>query len=87
MVDDEEAVEDLLAQFPVREADEPITREFLRAEMAELRTEMADQRTELRAEIAELTRSLVTWMIAIAGIGVTMVSVAIAVAALYVGPG
>ena len=45
-----------LSQFPAREGEEPITRDFLRAELAELRaelrSEMSDWGNGLRAEIA-----------------------------------
>ena len=36
----EEEAEALLSQFPARDLDEPVTREFVRAEIAELRVEM-----------------------------------------------
>ncbi len=48
----------LMSEFPSIEADELVTKQFLRAEMAELRsdlrTEMVELRSELRAEMAEL---------------------------------
>ena len=47
----EEEAEALLSQFPARDLDEPITKEFLRAELAEFRTEL---RIELRTEIADV---------------------------------
>lgn len=47
---DPDAVEEFLSHFPSRDLDEPVTKEFLRAETASLRTEMA----ELRTEVAEL---------------------------------
>ncbi len=43
-----------LSQFPAREGEEPITRDFLRAELAELRTAISDQRGDLQAEMAGL---------------------------------
>ncbi len=43
-----------LSQFPAREGEEPITRDFLRAELADLRTNMSDLRGELRTEMAGL---------------------------------
>jgi hypothetical protein len=46
----EEAAQAMLAQFPARDLDEPVTKEFVRAEIADIRAEMAD----VRAEIAEL---------------------------------
>lgn len=39
---EEEAVNEMLAYFPTRDGDEPITRDFLRAEMSDLRAEMSD---------------------------------------------
>lgn len=54
----EEEAEAMLSQFPARDLDEPVTKEFVRAELAdtraELRAEIADTRAELRAEIADL---------------------------------
>ncbi len=45
-----------LSQFPAREGEEPITRDFLRAELAELRaelrSEMSDWGNGFRAEVA-----------------------------------
>lgn len=59
---DEEAVDEMLAYFPTRDGDEPINRDFLRAEMSDLRTElrgeMADLRTELRGEMSDLRTEL-----------------------------
>lgn len=51
---DPDAVEELLSQFPSRDLDEPVTKEFLRAESATLRGEVADSAAQLRAEMAEL---------------------------------
>jgi ribosomal protein L29 len=54
----DEVTQAFLSQFPAREGEEPITRDFLRAELAdlrtEMRTEMSDQRGELRADMAGL---------------------------------
>ena len=41
----------MLSQFPSRELDEPVTKEFIRAELAEFRTEFG---TEIRGEIADV---------------------------------
>lgn len=43
----EEEAEALLRQFPSRDLDEPVTKEFVRAEVADVRAEMADLRTEM----------------------------------------
>ena len=69
VIPDEDAVEELLAQFPSRDLDEPVTKDYHRAEtallrsefhadMAELRTEMADLRSEVRTEMAGLGSEL-----------------------------
>lgn len=39
----------LMSEFPASEADELVTRQFLRAELAELRSEMGGIRTEMTA--------------------------------------
>ena len=39
----------LMSEFPASEADELVTRQFLRAELAELRSEMGGIRTEMAA--------------------------------------
>lgn len=45
----------LMSEFPSVEADELVTKQFLRAEMAELRGEMAGLRAELRADLHRQT--------------------------------
>lgn len=50
----EEAAEAMLSQFPARDLDEPVTKEFVAMTAAEIRGEISDVRTELRVEIAEL---------------------------------
>jgi uncharacterized membrane-anchored protein YhcB (DUF1043 family) len=50
---DPDAVEEFLSHFPSRDLDEPVTKEFHRAESATLRTEMAEGYGQLRAEMAE----------------------------------
>lgn len=64
VIADEEAVEEMLSHFPSRDLDEPVTKEFLRAETADLcaetadlRVEMSDLRVEMsgiRVEVSEL---------------------------------
>lgn len=71
----EEHANALMSEFPALEADELVTKQFLRAEMAELRTEMAELRTELRTdlrgeigsvrtEMAERFHRQTTWLVA-----------------------
>ncbi len=55
---DPDAVEEFLSHFPSRDLDEPVTKEFLRAETAQLRAEIADNTAQLRAEMAELRTEL-----------------------------
>jgi alanine dehydrogenase len=54
----EEVTEALMAEFPARDGDELVTKEFLRAELADVRTEIAGLRTEVRTEIAGLRGEL-----------------------------
>ena len=65
-----DVTEAFLAEFPAREGDEPITRDFLRAELSvtrgELRGEMADLRGELRGEMADLRNDLTGQMAGLA---------------------
>jgi hypothetical protein len=43
----------MLTEFPSREGEEPITREFLRAELAEFRAEMRGDLADFRTESAD----------------------------------
>jgi hypothetical protein len=62
----EEAAEAMLSQFPARDLDEPVTKEFvaltaseLRSEIAEVRTEITVTAAELRTEIADLRGEMI----------------------------
>ncbi|MCX7621282.1 MAG: CCDC90 family protein [Acidimicrobiales bacterium] len=48
----------LMSEFPASELDELVTRQYLRAEMAELRAEVQAGFAELRAEIAGVRQEL-----------------------------
>ena len=53
----EEVTEALMAEFPARDGDELVTKDFLRAELAEVRSEISGLRGEfagLRGEFADL---------------------------------
>ena len=78
----EEEAQALLSQFPARDLDEPVTKEFVRAEISEvrseLRTEIADLRSEMhqgfgaiRADMHERFREMTMWVAGalIAGLG------------------
>jgi hypothetical protein len=59
----EETAEALMAEFPAAEGKELVTKEFLRAELAELRTEVHDEIGSLRADTAALKSDLTVRMI------------------------
>jgi hypothetical protein len=72
----EEAAEAMLAQFPARDLDEPATKEFVRAEIADVRAEIAGVRAEmakmemrLTALVAAQTDRLMTRMQWAVGMG------------------
>lgn len=44
----------MLAHFPSRDLEEPVTKEYLDAQLSGIRVEMAQLRGELRGEMAEL---------------------------------
>jgi hypothetical protein len=48
----------VFAELPTRDGDELVTKDFLRAELAEFRTEMA----EFRAEVTDRFRQQTIWM-------------------------
>lgn len=66
VVGDEEAVSDMLSQFPSTDLETPATKDFVRAEAAitrsELRSEMATLGTDLRSEMGALRTDLMTYM-------------------------
>lgn len=63
---DEEALQEMLSFFPARDVEEPVSKEFLRAEIADLRTELkgdiADLRTELKGDMADLENRILDRM-------------------------
>ena len=50
---DEEAVDEMLAYFPTRGGDEPINRDFLRAEMSDLRTELRTEMSDMETRLVD----------------------------------
>jgi hypothetical protein len=61
----EEEAEAMLSQFPARDLDEPVTKEFVRAEIAGVRAEIAGVRAEiaqLEARINDRFREQTVWM-------------------------
>ncbi len=84
---DEEVVAEMLAHFPARDVEEPVTREHLDRRIAELRgelhAEISGLRGELRAEIAGVreviaatANRVLVWlfaaMVAVAGVAVSL---------------
>ncbi len=54
---DEEAVQEMMSFFPARDVEEPVTKEFLRAEMSDLRAELS----EFKAELAAAQVRIIAW--------------------------
>ena len=54
VIDDDQAVEEMMSYFPARDVEEPVTKEFLRAEISDVRAEMSDVRAEISKLRAEL---------------------------------
>jgi hypothetical protein len=50
----EEEADAMLSQFPARDLDEPVTKEFVRAEIGDVRAEIAGLRGELHTEIGDV---------------------------------
>jgi hypothetical protein len=73
----EEEAQALVSQFPARDLDVPATKEFVRAEIAEVHVEIAALRTEMHDLFRRQTVWLVGTMIAM---GAVMAAVAGAVA-------
>ena len=72
LIQDDQAVEEMLSYFPSRDVEEPVTKEFVRAEMADLRAEMAEMRADLRTEMhagfRRMSVAVYTSMVATAGV-------------------
>ena len=56
LIDDEKAVQEMLSYFPARDVEEPVTKDFLRAEF---QTEIGALRTEMH----QMARATQTWII------------------------
>ena len=60
-----EETEALLAELPAREADEPITRDYLDGRLGDLRTDLATELGSIRAGMAIQTRTIIQWVVAL----------------------
>ena len=64
LMEDEEAVGEIVSFFPARDIEEPATKEFVAAQIAEVRVEIAGLRADLTGETASLRADLVEQMAA-----------------------
>jgi len=51
VVEDEQAVQEMMGYFPARDLEEPVTRDFLHAELSGMRTELVEFKSGMRAEM------------------------------------
>jgi hypothetical protein len=65
----EEEAEALLSQFPAHDLDEPITREFVRAEIAELRVEMHRLANRMLVSTSAVTIAAMSVAVTLARLG------------------
>ena len=75
----EEEAEALLSQFPARELDEPVTKEFVRAELADFRTEFRAEIAELRVEMHRLANRM---LVSMSAVTIAAMSIAVTLARL-----
>ena len=59
IVDDEQAVQEMMSYFPARDVEEPVTKDFLRAELNDLRGELRAEMADLRTEMGQMEGRLV----------------------------
>jgi hypothetical protein len=69
----EEAVGEMLSCFPASDVDEPVSKELLCAEMADLRAEMAELRSEMHRSLNILFAALSATMVGVVGIATTVI--------------
>ena len=68
----QEEAEAMLAEFPANEGSELVTKDFLRAELAEFRTELRNEIAALRVELHSGLRQQLIWMIATIFVAITV---------------
>jgi len=52
VVEDEQAVQEMMGYFPARDLEEPVTWDFLHAELSGMRTELVEFKSGMRSEMA-----------------------------------
>ena len=75
----EVATEEMLAHFPARDLDQPVTVAHLQAELADLRTELRTEMADLRGRAHDGHRQIVMWLV---GTQAAFLAVVVAVIAL-----
>ena len=75
----EEEAEALLSQFPAHEIDELATKEFIRAEIAEVRTELHTEIGALRTDMHQLANRT---LVSLSAVTVTAMGLAVTLARL-----
>lgn len=63
LIDDEKAVQEMLSYFPARDVEEPVTKDFLRAELQTEIGAVCVEIGDLRAEMHQTARATQTWII------------------------
>ncbi|CAN5533644.1 hypothetical protein BH24ACT4_BH24ACT4_25930 [soil metagenome] len=68
VIPESEAVEEMLANFAARDADEWATKDFIRAEVQTVRAEMATMRTEIHLDVQRIIMWMVGTNLAVLGV-------------------
>ncbi len=64
----------MLSQFPARDLDEPVTKEFVALTAADLRVEMSTLRSEVQAEFASVRADIASLRVELAELRVLIAS-------------
>ena len=64
IVEDEPAVQEMMSYFPARDVEEPVTRDFLRAELNQLRAEMRADMGHLEGRLIDRINRMIAWNVA-----------------------
>ncbi len=64
IVEDEQAVQKMMSYLPARDVEEPVTKDFLRAELNELRAEMRVDMGHLEGRLVDRINRMIAWNVA-----------------------